>query len=92
MTHEFKEILGVGVFYPAEMTEQEAAEYVKEQLSVKPDLNLVEMQIGLDGEDVLINPHYDTVRRTRRITGYLSNVDNFNDAKKAEETARVKHI
>jgi anaerobic ribonucleoside-triphosphate reductase len=30
--------------------------------------------------------------RIRRVTGYLSgDVENFNDAKRAEERARVKH-
>lgn len=32
------------------------------------------------------------IRRIRRITGYLSTVDNFNDAKKSELENRVSHI
>lgn len=32
------------------------------------------------------------IRRIRRITGYLSTIDRFNDAKKAELKMRVKHI
>ncbi len=31
------------------------------------------------------------IRRVRRITGYFSTIDRFNDAKKAELKARVKH-
>jgi ribonucleoside-triphosphate reductase len=31
------------------------------------------------------------IRRIRRITGYLSTVDRFNDAKQAELRDRVKH-
>jgi ribonucleoside-triphosphate reductase len=31
------------------------------------------------------------IRRIRRITGYLSTEDRFNDAKKAELHNRVKH-
>lgn len=31
------------------------------------------------------------IRRVRRITGYLSDVKNFNDAKKAEMSERVSH-
>lgn len=31
------------------------------------------------------------IERIRRITGYLSKVSNFNDAKKAELEHRVKH-
>lgn len=30
--------------------------------------------------------------RIRRITGYLSELPNFNDAKQAEERDRVKHM
>ena len=30
--------------------------------------------------------------RIRRITGYLSTLPNFNDAKRAEEHDRIKHI
>ncbi|MFA6076219.1 MAG: anaerobic ribonucleoside-triphosphate reductase [Negativicutes bacterium] len=32
------------------------------------------------------------IRRLRRITGYLSEVENFNAAKKAEEHDRYKHL
>ena len=32
------------------------------------------------------------IKRVRRITGYLSNVENFNDAKKAECRDRLVHI
>jgi ribonucleoside-triphosphate reductase len=31
------------------------------------------------------------IRRIRRITGYLSTIDRFNDAKQAELADRVKH-
>lgn len=30
-------------------------------------------------------------KRTRRITGYLSTLDSFNDGKRAEEKSRVSH-
>lgn len=33
----------------------------------------------------------DDIRRIRRITGYLSTIDRFNDAKRAELADRVKH-
>ena len=32
------------------------------------------------------------IERTRRITGYLSNLDRWNDSKQAEEKDRIKHI
>ena len=46
------------------------------------------------GEFVDIQYNYDTVpfERIRRITGYLvGTLDRFNDAKKAEESQRIKH-
>lgn len=33
-----------------------------------------------------------SIVRTRRITGYLSNLNNFNAGKKAEERERAKHF
>jgi ribonucleoside-triphosphate reductase len=36
--------------------------------------------------------HSTDIRRVRRITGYLSTVDRFNDAKKAELQDRRSHL
>ena len=70
----------------------EALQHLQEQLLIKPNKKLVSLEIKLDGDYLLLRPHYDTVRRIRRITGYLSEVTNFNSAKRAEEHDRVKHI
>jgi anaerobic ribonucleoside-triphosphate reductase activating protein len=77
---------------PDEMPVQEAEAYVKEQLGLKPGRRLVEMEIGVDGDEVRLEPHYASVVRVRRITGYLSTIPRFNDAKKEEEQNRLKHI
>jgi len=82
----------VRVDCPDEMPQQEALEYVKEQLVFFPGRRLVEMQIALEGDQVRLEPHYDSVVRVRRITGYLSTIPRFNDAKKEEERNRLKHI
>ena len=42
--------------------------------------------------NVVVKPHYDTIVRVRRITGYLSTLPRFNDAKKKEAADRVSHI
>lgn len=47
---------------------------------------------GIINEDECPNCGSDQIRRIRRITGYLSTEDRFNDAKKAELHSRVKHI
>lgn len=89
-------IENIKVSYPDEMSIEEATYYLKSQLdyekeSGKVKSKLVALDIELDGSEVVLRPHYDTVIRTRRITGYLSTIPRFNDAKKAEEEARVKH-
>ena len=55
---------------------------------------IVGLDLAVDGEDVGIT--YDLkplpFERIRRITGYLvGTLDRFNDAKRAEESDRVKH-
>lgn len=47
---------------------------------------------GLIEEDKCPSCGSTSIRRIRRITGYLSTVDNFNDAKKSELEDRVSHI
>jgi len=54
----------------------------------------VGIQIRLDGDYVDLDYNFGTVpfERIRRITGYLvGTLDRFNNAKRAEEKARVKH-
>lgn len=51
------------------------------------------IDLALDGEEVIITAvEKSPIRRIRRITGYLSTVDRFNDAKLAELKSRVRHI
>ena len=71
---------------------EEALEYLKIQKELYPNRTLIALDITLDGDDVILTPHYDTVVRVRRITGYLSNVKNFNAAKKEEAFDRVVHF
>ncbi len=44
-----------------------------------------------DGEIVVMSVPHQKIKRIRRITGYLSEVNNFNEAKQAELKDRVKH-
>lgn len=55
---------------------------------------LESLNIELDGEFANLSYKFSPVpfERIRRITGYLvGTIDNWNDAKKAEEKDRVKH-
>lgn len=73
-----------------EISEAEAHSYFNYVKS--PEKRLVELDIKIIDDDVLLTPHYDTIVRVRRITGYLSNVKNFNAAKRQEQSDRVKHF
>lgn len=49
--------------------------------------------ITIDGEEVTIKSFEKSpIKRIRRITGYLSEVSNFNDAKRAELADRSIHM
>ena len=54
---------------------------------------LIQMRLSLDGEHVKINYglHSTPFERIRRITGYLTPLNRYNNAKAAEEHDRVKH-
>lgn len=54
---------------------------------------LASIDLALEGDNVVITAvEKSPIRRVRRITGYLSTVDRFNDAKRAELHARVRHL
>ncbi len=56
---------------------------------------LVRLVLRYDGSEVEAEKHYRPTgfERIRRITGYLvGTIDRWNDAKKAEEHDRVKHL
>ena len=86
------EYQGVQVIHPDDMTEVEAKAYVDEQLLLMPAKTLTKVELSLEGAEVLIRPRYNTISRVRRITGYLSTIPKFNDAKKAEARDRVAHV
>ncbi|MEG0829458.1 MAG: anaerobic ribonucleoside-triphosphate reductase [Anaerovoracaceae bacterium] len=71
----------------------EAQAYVS-YLQEKHNRKLESLDIHIDGEYVDLNYKFSPVsfQRIRRITGYLvGTMDNWNDAKSAEEKDRVKH-
>ena len=75
-----------------EISKEEARSYFNLEKESKPNLTLIGLDIKIKNDDVVLTPHYDTIVRVRRITGYLSNVNNFNSAKKHEQSDRVKHF
>ena len=76
------------------MSQTEIDEYIRQLRKKHPDPIIKHLTLTIDGEFVDIQYNYDTVpfERIRRITGYLvGTLDRFNDAKKAEESQRIKH-
>lgn len=90
MQYEYK---GVAFTCDTDIDESEAQAYVEQFLEKHPDLRSLDVEI--DGD--YANVHYKLsdkppFERIRRITGYLvGTLDRFNDAKRAEESERVKH-
>lgn len=94
------QIDGVSVFVSCaegtdvEVTTDELLAYVKRGREKYPNTTLDSIKLNFDGEFVDIE--YKTAAvpfdRIRRITGYLvGTLDRFNDAKRSEESDRVKH-
>lgn len=76
------------------MSQAEIDEYVRRIRKKHPDRIINELTLTINGNYVDIKYNYDTVpfERIRRITGYLvGTLDRFNNAKRAEESQRIKH-
>jgi len=86
---------GVKVVADPILTHEEIVYFVAEEKRLWESKNkkLGQLELGLDGEEVVVKAtEHSPIRRIRRITGYLSSIDNFNDAKVAECNDRAKHI
>ena len=73
---------------------EEVNYYIECARAKYPDKHLRGIDLELDGDFVNAKYHFADVpfQRIRRITGYLvGTLDRFNNAKRAEEKARVKH-
>ena len=68
--------------------------YIERARERYPDKHLRAIDLELDGGYINAKYHFsdEPFQRIRRITGYLvGTLDRFNNAKRAEEKARVKH-
>lgn len=82
-----------GVTVTGDVEEAEALAYI-DYLQEKYNRKIESLDVKVDGEYVDLNYKFANVKfeRIRRITGYLvGTMDNWNDAKAAEERDRVKH-
>lgn len=77
------------------ISQQERDAYVSRAYEKYPHNTIQELEIHVDGEyvDLAYTLEPQKFNRIRRITGYLvGGMERWNDAKTAEEKARVKHI
>ncbi|MDR0839958.1 MAG: hypothetical protein LBN26_01015 [Christensenellaceae bacterium] len=76
------------------MEQSEINAYLAHGAKSYPGRNIARMDITLDGEYVDLQYHLSDqpFERIRRITGYLvGTMNKWNNAKRAEESDRVKH-
>ena len=85
---------GVRVSADPALNNEEIAALVQDEIRLWQQRNktLGAVDLSLDGENIIIRGHEKSpIRRVRRITGYLSTIDQFNDAKRAECKDREIH-
>ena len=89
------QIQGINITADPTFSSQELESLVLEEVSEwnRQGKELASLTFQLEGDEVLIQAiEKSPIRRVRRITGYLSNIENFNDAKKAECKDRYIHV
>lgn len=83
----------MGVAITGNARYEEAKAYV-EYLEKKYNRKVKALNVNIDGDYADLNYEFEKApfERIRRITGYLvGTMDNWNNAKRAEEADRVKH-
>lgn len=86
---------GINVVAAPELNDHEIQNVVQEEIKIWTSKNktLAKIELSLDGENIVVTAiEKSPIRRVRRITGYLSNMENFNDAKLSELNNRIKHV
>lgn len=76
------------------VSDAELEQYIARGKALEETKELAWIDLAVEAEDIAIHYgyHAQPFERIRRITGYLvGTLDRFNDAKRAEEAARVKH-
>lgn len=69
------ELHGIKINCADGISQEEAAIYLNNQLQVMPHKTLLSLDLGLDGNDVVVKPHYDTIVRVRpyyRLSQYFA--------------------
>lgn len=83
------------ITYDNGITEEEIRQILAEErvLWLAKGKTLGKLELSLDGDEIIVRAiEKSPIKRLRRITGYLSEIDRFNEAKQAELRDRVKHL
>ena len=87
---------GIQISSNEELSEKECRAYIHYiQALSQSNRSIERINLDFDGDDVNMGYYLEPqgFEKIRRITGYLvGTVDRFNDAKRAEERDRVKHM
>ena len=86
---------GITISSNEELSEKECRAYIHYIQSKNHNRNIERINLDFEGDDVNLGYYLEPqgFEKIRRITGYLlGTVDRFNDAKRAEERDRVKHM
>lgn len=80
-------INNVLINYDNGITEDEIRQILADErvLWLAKGKTLGKLELSLDGDEIIVRAiEKSSIKRLRRITGYLSEVDRFNDSKQAE--------
>lgn len=85
---------GIMVSADPDLTKEEISEIVSSEVErwrqQRKALGSVELIV--EGDNIVVKSFEKSpIKRVRRITGYLSSLANFNDAKRAEHNDRIEH-
>lgn len=88
-------INGVTVIADNSLSQEEIHAVVDQEIQLWQQKNkqLGTVELTVENENIVVKASEKSpIRRVRRITGYLSNFENFNDAKRNECLSRETHI
>lgn len=94
-TRSARDYNGIPVMCPEGLTEDEFQTICADEVEIwkAKQRAISSIDISVDGNELVVfTREKSPIKRLRRITGYLSDLTSFNDAKKAEEAQRYKHM
>lgn len=92
MNERYRNVL---ITYPDDVAASEIRATVDEIIEewAEKGKKLGSIEVTVENEEFVFNSREKSpITRTRRITGYLSNLENFGEHKKAEARDRVTHV